>query len=1042
MPQFSRRATQPGESLEEGELDLDDRSSSSHARSMGSRTYTTPADSGAHARRSDTHSSMFRGDRRSPMPSTSAQPPSSHYGAQGRGADRKYSYSSHRSESRHQSRATTPSPKHQPAKPVEVVRTPSPVSLPARMPLINSTFGRPPKPEPNTHFEVGSSSRPIHQPRPEAGNGLRTPSPRDITPEPEVPKLHLQSRISDIDREIAECKEKLVQISGSRIYTEADDSSAVAQQPTLPSKEKQKESASDDRAVPTSPPAKLAAVSTERLPIQDSKDSVATELPVAKAEASVSDMAAPVVPQTAVEFQPEPTEMDMDSVFGSSASESEDVGEKRANKDKLSKLVNSIYAENQKRAAEVQARLAKPFLSAFPTLIPGLYQSPTEWPFWAENEKTHEKVKPHLVKILGREKLQQQSHARRLQEEYSTLYAKWRKRVDKLDRQREAKQRGASSGAAASSSGQTALGASSHRRRTAGAANVMTTDEFGFSLGPLFSASANPSHHLDAGGRLDDSLFTSDAVHSEAELQAIIERLQHDDARNPDLRSQRTAATIPDMVTDPIERQMLRFDNNSHLVTDPLTFYHVRLPEPGSSADQRVAYSNNADANHYWTQSEVSAFVTAYLTYPKEFGKVAAHIPHKTMNDCVLFYYRNKKQLKLKELEAKSLKRARRSRQAGTSGGGSGRRRKERARERRERKAREDRERMAMEAAAECAPVDHRPEGIATPVDEGLTTHARSSAMPSEDEGAASATGSLQLSAEASDILERRSKSSALLRSIIAANRQRKREAVMEGASLLSLDDNVAGIDEIPPIVSPAAASTPLPADEDDDEMEEDMESIVSPSASLHSFNTKLVSPEKRRQRADEPSGSAASSLPPSVPVSTVSTRTRHDLVEEGAADSNGADKGNDFEGGEKRTLRRNAGSDNGDEDEEEGELVEDTHWEPRRRSRQPSELNAYAMGGSIVRTRRTREIEQASAGYQSDSNSDDNYSVYRSRRARRRSSLTSAPGEDEEDIVEISGVVAAASSDRSSRPRIVSRRSQSRFGAMFTAVLDSEDNA
>ncbi|KAJ2818308.1 DNA-binding protein snt1, partial [Coemansia erecta] len=574
MPQFSRRATQPGESLEEGELDLDDRSSSSHARSMGSRTYTTPADSGAHARRSDTHSSMFRGDRRSPMPSTSAQPPSSHYGAQGRGADRKYSYSSHRSESRHQSRATTPSPKHQPAKPVEVVRTPSPVSLPARMPLINSTFGRPPKPEPNTHFEVGSSSRPIHQPRPEAGNGLRTPSPRDITPEPEVPKLHLQSRISDIDREIAECKEKLVQISGSRIYTEADDSSAVAQQPTLPSKEKQKESASDDRAVPTSPPAKLAAVSTERLPIQDSKDSVATELPVAKAEASVSDMAAPVVPQTAVEFQPEPTEMDMDSVFGSSASESEDVGEKRANKDKLSKLVNSIYAENQKRAAEVQARLAKPFLSAFPTLIPGLYQSPTEWPFWAENEKTHEKVKPHLVKILGREKLQQQSHARRLQEEYSTLYAKWRKRVDKLDRQREAKQRGASSGAAASSSGQTALGASSHRRRTAGAANVMTTDEFGFSLGPLFSASANPSHHLDAGGRLDDSLFTSDAVHSEAELQAIIERLQHDDARNPDLRSQRTAATIPDMVTDPIERQMLRFDNNSHLVTDPLTFYH------------------------------------------------------------------------------------------------------------------------------------------------------------------------------------------------------------------------------------------------------------------------------------------------------------------------------------------------------------------------------------------------------------------------------------------------------------------------------------
>ncbi|PIA14148.1 hypothetical protein COEREDRAFT_47548, partial [Coemansia reversa NRRL 1564] len=144
--------------------------------------------------------------------------------------------------------------------------------------------------------------------------------------------------------------------------------------------------------------------------------------------------------------------------------------------------------------------MAQGFLEAFPTFVPGLYPSPTDWPFWEENERIHARIRPHLANILWRERRQNQSHARRLQEEYSTLYAKWRKRVDKLDRQREAKQRNMASG------------------QTGG------------------------------GSESGAELFTSDAVHSEAELQAIIERLQHDDARNPDLRSQRTAATIPDMV--------------------------------------------------------------------------------------------------------------------------------------------------------------------------------------------------------------------------------------------------------------------------------------------------------------------------------------------------------------------------------------------------------------------------------------------------------------------------------------------------------------
>ncbi|KAI8319248.1 hypothetical protein GQ54DRAFT_265654, partial [Martensiomyces pterosporus] len=277
----------------------------------------------------------------------------------------------------------------------------------------------------------------------------------------------------------------------------------------------------------------------------------------------------------------------------------------------------------------MQATLAAPFLTAYPNFVPGSYPNPSDWPFWEENNRIHEKVKPHLTKILAKEKRQGVGHARRLQEEYSELYAKWRKRVDKLDRQREARQRGSAAvstvslpGSQNSSGGVGAFASTHHRRRHGSGPGNPAVDEFGFSTGPLFSASANPALATEGTVRPDDSLFTSDAVHSEAELQAIIERLQYDDARNPDFRSQRTAATIPNMVVDPKERAMLRFNNNSHYVEDPVSFYHVSMPELGSSAHRRVAYCNNADPDHYWTQSEVSAFVAAYLAHPKQFGKI------------------------------------------------------------------------------------------------------------------------------------------------------------------------------------------------------------------------------------------------------------------------------------------------------------------------------------------------------------------------------------------------------------------------------------
>ncbi|KAJ2563584.1 DNA-binding protein snt1 [Coemansia sp. RSA 1813] len=945
-----------------------------------------------------------------------------------------------------------------------------------------------------------------------------------------VPRQELHSRISDIDREIAECQERLVMISGSSL--QADSAGANVKSESSDA-EKQRLLVTNDRAVPTLPtsPHKPAVTSVGDIVSKPAGPAVSaslyTDSDITMQGGTFVDSLAPVVPQSSVASDksdrvdkdglnnpsnwPAYKSPDSQALFkdgnavdsdSGSDSEEDDLLEEHPPKDRLKSLFGEIYRENQIKAAEMQAKLAAPFLESFPTFVPGSYPSPTDWPFWEDNVKIHEKVRPHLDKILARERNQSKNHACRLQEEYSELYSKWRKRVDKLDRQREAKQKsmiggtatgGGSSGSGGTgSSGSTQSGSSfastSNRRRHVSGSSNPTTDEFGFSLGPLFSASANVTLTSEAAGRVDD-YFLSDAVHSEAELQAIIERLQHDDARNPDIRSQRTAAIIPNMAIDPKERERLRFNNNSHLIADPVAFYHVQLPEPGTNEHRRIAYANNGDSNHYWTQSEVSTFVAAYLTHPKQFGKIASYIPYKTMNDCVLFYYRNKKQLRLKELETKSNKRVRRSRVTGASSGGAGgRKRKERARERRERRAREEREKLAQEAAAGCAPMEYLVDvsGIAAAAYDGQTTNVRTSAFPSDDEESNNAVGcdtkgTLEFSPEQIDVLERRSKSSALLRSIIAANRQRKHQTAIDGPALLGFGNSAASDDSSAPLLSPMNDG-----DDDDDVEDESPTSATAPAAlpisskrSRHK-NGFVSSGKSRRRSSETPNGAYSASGPlspvsPSIPVSATDSRSRQtDDEEDGesasvyAGGSRGAAADEVEEGEERGSLHTeasghiNTSNSEDDDGEEEGELVEDSHWEPQPRSRLYMELAAYAMGGSIVRTRRGRELERErfggdANGYGSGSGgSDDELGAYSERRDR-KPSPADLSYDEEDEIVEASGIVggrfqpagkgvvsgraSAGLKQQPSRPRIVSRRSQSRFGATLTAVLDPDDS-
>ncbi|KAK9709134.1 DNA-binding protein snt1 [Basidiobolus ranarum] len=122
----------------------------------------------------------------------------------------------------------------------------------------------------------------------------------------------------------------------------------------------------------------------------------------------------------------------------------------------------------------------------------------------------------------------------------------------------------------------------------------------------------------------------------------IIQYLENEELRNPDVRSMRTAAKIPSMILDPSKRELTQYDNRNNLVEDPFNYYHCN-----SSVDE-------------WTDEEREIFIKRYLQYPKQFGKIASFFKNKNPRQCVLFYYREKKSIDFKRLISGKEKKKRR----------------------------------------------------------------------------------------------------------------------------------------------------------------------------------------------------------------------------------------------------------------------------------------------------------------------------------------------------------------------------------------------
>ncbi|WVO16371.1 hypothetical protein L204_104046 [Cryptococcus depauperatus] len=211
--------------------------------------------------------------------------------------------------------------------------------------------------------------------------------------------------------------------------------------------------------------------------------------------------------------------------------------------------------------------------------------------------------------VVSREKSEKENKVTQLKKEYLALDGEWREHCIFLDDLM--KQRGPPP---------------AELYAIPGAIGPVVTPGPGISTTPAVEEIFNPRSNRRRG-------LGGDIVATDAEFEEILAGLADNALKDPNLRASKTAAVIPDMILG--EERNLYFHDDNDLVTDPLSFY-----------------DNHGVAEPIWTTEERATFVRRYLAYPKQFGRIAEGIPNKSAGDCVLYYYRTKKEVDYKGMLA------------------------------------------------------------------------------------------------------------------------------------------------------------------------------------------------------------------------------------------------------------------------------------------------------------------------------------------------------------------------------------------------------
>ncbi|KAG0688266.1 hypothetical protein C6P40_001201, partial [Pichia californica] len=135
-----------------------------------------------------------------------------------------------------------------------------------------------------------------------------------------------------------------------------------------------------------------------------------------------------------------------------------------------------------------------------------------------------------------------------------------------------------------------------------------------------------------------------DSVRTEAEFMEILATLEQERERDPLVRAQYGAAIISDMIMDPIEKYaMNRKMDSNNLIRDTSAWASRILSDPIDN----------------FTEAEHAKFCDLYILHPKKFGRISHEMGGlRTPEECVLHYYRTKKDTNYKQLIANKNKKS------------------------------------------------------------------------------------------------------------------------------------------------------------------------------------------------------------------------------------------------------------------------------------------------------------------------------------------------------------------------------------------------
>lgn len=265
----------------------------------------------------------------------------------------------------------------------------------------------------------------------------------------------------------------------------------------------------------------------------------------------------------------------------------------------------SILRENQLLSQKTTMDVLKTKIHGIPQHVS------SNKPLWLqEDDDQAERTKTQLFSLLLDRKKRLNEKVEALKKRYRSINEEWKVHCSRLDRAAERREM---------------------LRRPPANTPTGTPGAFGVEDpspgGGLLSASLITGRPNRRSAQSGGFAGFGDAVRSEAEFLEILASLENADMQDPNMRAARTTATAPDMYIDPDSDQLmkLRYDDVNGFVADPLAFYLDEF-------DPDV-----------WSDEEKAIFARRYALWPKQFGKIAQALPHKTPAQCVRYYYLNKK---------------------------------------------------------------------------------------------------------------------------------------------------------------------------------------------------------------------------------------------------------------------------------------------------------------------------------------------------------------------------------------------------------------